>query len=328
MLDGGPPRGVKVGQGQGRGLETAEITGDRWPRRWNERATDPTMLQAALALILLLLLPAVADAQKRRDGAAAGAAREFRDCPDCPTMVLVPAGEFMMGSPPSERGRNPDEGPQRKVVFAQPFAAGKHEITFAQWDACVAEAGCTHKPGDNGWGRGKRPVINVSWNDARQFVAWLAKKTGKPYRLLTEAEWEYAARGTTKAVDRQPPFSTGPTINYSQANFDANFVYGVGAKAGIYRQKTLDVGSLRANAFGLNDMHGNVWEWVEDCYKDSYAGAPTDGSAVTSRTCTLNILRGGAWNYYPQLLRSAYRYASAPGVRTENAGFRVALSMQ
>jgi formylglycine-generating enzyme required for sulfatase activity len=288
-------------------------------------------LQVVIAFVLLLLSQlSGAEAQQKggRAGEVAGHKDAFRDCATCPEMVVMPAGEFIMGSPPSERGRNPDEGPQRKVTFAHSFAAGKYEVTFAQWDACVAEAGCTHKPGDNDWGRGKRPVINVSWNDAQQFVGWLAKKTGKPYRLLTEAEWEYAARGTTKATDPQSPFSTGPTINYSQANYDANFVYGIGAKMGVYRQKTLDVGSFKPNAFGLNDMHGNVWEWVEDCYKDSYAGTPIDGSAVTSRNCPLNILRGGAWNYYPQLLRSAYRYASAPGVRTENAGFRVARSMQ
>ena len=145
-----------------------------------------------------------------------------------------------------------------------------------------AEGGCTHKPGDETWGRGRRPVINVSWDDARQFVAWLAKKTGKPYRLLTEAEWEYAARAQTKIPETNAPFSTGATINYKQANYDANFTYDKGPQ-GVYRQKTLDVGSLPRNAFGLHDMHGNVWEWVEDCYKDSYAGAPTDGSAVTSR---------------------------------------------
>ena len=195
---------------------------------------------------------------------------------------MVPAGEFMMGSPESERGRNKDEGPQRKVTISKPFAVGKFEVTFAQWDACVAESGCTHKPGDESWGRGRRPVINVSWDDAKQFVAWLAKKTGKPYRLLTEAEWEYAARGVTRASDPHPPFSTGATINYKQANYDANFKYGSGPQ-GLYRQKTLDVGSLPRNAFGLHDMHGNVWEWVEDCYKNSYAGAPTDGAAVTSR---------------------------------------------
>jgi formylglycine-generating enzyme required for sulfatase activity len=286
------------------------------------------MVRAVIAVgILVLFLPQGAAAQKRAAPAdASGAGRVFRDCPTCPEMVAVPAGEFMMGSPESERGRNKDEGPQRKVTISKPFAVGKFEVTFAQWDACVAESGCTHKPGDESWGRGRRPVINVSWDDAKQFVAWLAKKTGKPYRLLTEAEWEYAARGVTRASDPHPPFSTGATINYKQANYDANFKYGSGPQ-GLYRQKTLDAGSLPRNAFGLHDMHGNVWEWVEDCYKSSYAGAPTDGSAVTSGNCALRVLRGGSWNYYPQLLRSAYRYATAGGIRVENAGFRVARSL-
>jgi formylglycine-generating enzyme required for sulfatase activity len=299
------------------------------PAKAMHKIVDPTLRAVIASLLLLLFQLPGAEAQHKtsRAGVGAGAKDAFRDCATCPEMVVVPAGEFIMGSPASERGRNPDEGPQRKVTFAQPFAAGKYEVTFAQWDACVAEAGCTHQPGDNDWGRGKRPVINVSWSDAQQFAGWLAKKTGKPYRLLTEAEWEYAARGTTRATDPQSPFSTGATIHSSQANYDSNFVYGTGAKMGVYRQKTVDVGSFKPNAFGLNDMHGNVWEWVADCYKDSYAGAPSDGSAVTSRSCTLNVLRGGAWNYYPQLLRSAYRYASAPGVRMENAGFRVARSM-
>ena len=286
------------------------------------------MVRAVIAVgILVLFLPQGAAAQKRAAPAdASGAGRVFRDCPTCPEMVAVPAGEFMMGSPESERGRNKDEGPQRKVTISKPFAVGKFEVTFAQWDACVAESGCTHKPGDESWGRGRRPVINVSWDDAKQFVAWLTKKTGKPYRLLTEAEWEYAARGVTRASDPHPPFSTGATINYKQANYDANFKYGSGPQ-GLYRQKTLDVGSLPRNAFGLHDMHGNVWEWVEDCYKNSYAGAPTDGAAVASRDCGLRVLRGGSWNYYPQLLRSAYRYATAGGIRVENAGFRVARSL-
>jgi formylglycine-generating enzyme required for sulfatase activity len=294
-----------------------------------QKVLDATLRRPIAFLVLLLMQLSAGEAQQKasRAGEAPGSKLVFRDCAVCPEMVVVPAGEFVMGSPANERGRNQDEGPQRTVTFVKPFAAGKYEVTFAQWDTCVAENGCAHKPGDNNWGRGKRPVINVSWHDARQFADWLAKKTGQPYRLLTEAEWEYAARGTTKATDRQTPFSTGATINYLQANYDANFVYGVGAKMGIYRQKTTDVGSFKANAFGLHDMHGNVWEWVEDCYRDSYAGAPTDGSAVTARNCTLNIMRGGAWNYYPQLLRSAYRYASAPGVRMENAGFRVARSM-
>jgi len=153
----------------------------------------------------------------------------------------------------------------------------------------------------------------------------LSNKTGQKYRLPTEAEWEYAARGVTKASDPHPPFSTGTTINYKQANYDANFTYADG-KMGIYRQKTLDVGSFAKNAFGLHDMHGNVWEWVQDCYRDSYVGAPTDGSAVTSGNCELRILRGGSWNYFPQLLRSAYRYATAPEIRLDMVGFRVARS--
>jgi formylglycine-generating enzyme required for sulfatase activity len=285
-------------------------------------------VRTSIALILLTFLLALrVEAQRRSEPAdPTGAGRVFRDCPACPEMVVLPAGEFMMGSPESEKGRGKDEGPQRKVTFQQPFAVGKFEVTFAQWDACTAEGSCAHKPGDENWGRGKRPVINVSWEDARQFVAWLAKKTGKPYRLLTEAEWEYAARAQTKIPETNAPFSTGATINYKQANYDANFTYNKGPQ-GVYRQKTLDVGSLPRNAFGLHDMHGNVWEWVEDCYKDSYAGAPTDGSAVTSPNCSLRILRGGAWNYYPRLLRSAYRYATAPGIRMENAGLRVARAL-
>jgi formylglycine-generating enzyme required for sulfatase activity len=285
-------------------------------------------VRTSIILILLALFASKVDAAPRRSESqeATGAGRVFRDCPICPEMVAVPAGEFLMGSPESEPGRGKDEGPQRKVTFSQPFAVGKFEVTFAQWDACTAEGGCTHKPGDETWGRGKRPVINVSWDDAKQFVAWLAKKTGKPYRLLTEAEWEYSARAQTKIPETNAPFSTGATINYKQANYDANFTYNRGPQ-GVYRQKTLDVGSLPKNAFGLHDMHGNVWEWVEDCYKDSYAGAPADGSAVALSGCPLHILRGGAWNYYPRLLRSAYRYATAPGIRTENAGFRVARAL-
>jgi formylglycine-generating enzyme required for sulfatase activity len=287
------------------------------------------MVQIVIAFIFLVLLAplGMVAAQKRAETTdATGAGRVFRECPICPEMVVVPPGEFMMGSPESEKGRGTNEGPQHKVAIPQPFAVGKFEVTFAQWDACAAEGGCTHKPGDEGWGRGKRPVINVSWDDARQFVAWLSKKTAKSYRLLTEAEWEYAARGMTKISEPPAPFSTGVTINYKQANYDANFTYGIG-KMGIYRQKTLDVGSFPRNAFGLHDMHGNVWEWVEDCYKDTYAGAPTDGSAVASADCGLRVLRGGAWNYHPQLLRAAYRYATPAAIRMENAGFRVARTL-
>ena len=278
-----------------------------------------------MTLALLVILSSHANAQEKQEDASAAGGRVFRDCPVCPEMVVVPAGEFMMGSPESERGRGSDEGPQRKVAI-RAFAMGKFEVTFAQWDACAAEGGCKHRPHDETWGRGRRPVINVSWHDATDFVAWIARKTGKTYRLPTEAEWEYAARGITKASAPHPPFSTGTTINYKQANYDANFTYGDG-KMGLFRQKTVEVGRFPRNAFGLHDMHGNVWEWVQDCYKDSYRGTPTDGSAVVSPDCSLRILRGGAWNYFPQLLRSAYRYATAPDIRLDIAGFRVARSL-
>jgi formylglycine-generating enzyme required for sulfatase activity len=241
-------------------------------------------------------------------------------------MAVAPAGEFLMGSPETEKGRGRDEGPQHRVAFAQPFAVGKYEVTFSEWDACVADRGCSHNPSDEGWGRGRRPVIDVSFNDAKQYTDWLSNKTGKDYRLLSEAEWEYAARGQTKTSEPSDPFSTGETISYRQANYDANFTYGSGQQ-GAYRQKTTDVGSFQKNAFGLYDMHGNVWEWVQDCYRPSYEGAPADGSPVLFSRCELRVLRGGAWNYHPKLLRSAYRYATAPEVRLNNFGFRVARSL-
>jgi formylglycine-generating enzyme required for sulfatase activity len=287
---------------------------------WNH----PHMARIVTALLILASLPSFAEAQRKT--ADGGSGRAFRDCAACPEMVVLPTGEFMMGSPESERGRSKNEGPQRKVAITS-FAIGKYEVTFAQWDVCVAEGDCKHKAGDEGWGRGTRPVINVSWHDATAFVGWLTRKTGKAYRLPTEAEWEYAARGVTTVDAPHPPFGTGATINYRQANYDANFKYGEGGQPGIFRQKTVTVGTFRKSAFGLHDMHGNVWEWVQDCYRDSYEGAPTDGTAVLAPSCGQRILRGGSWNYQPQLLRSAYRYATAPTVRMDIGGFRVACSL-
>lgn len=282
-------------------------------------------LVVTVSTILLVSLATAA-------GAFAGAPRvrsgdkSFRDCPTCPLMMPVPAGEFLMGSPDSEARRNPDEGPQHRVAIREPFAISKFEITFAEWDQCVAKGGCTHKPDDEGWGRGRQPVVNISWSDAKAYVKWLADSTGQSYRLASEAEWEYAARGLTSAEAPAVPFSTGTTIGYKQANYDANFVYGPG-RIGVYRQKPIEVGSLPRNAFGLHDMHGNVWEWVEDCYRPDYRNAPADGSAVSSADCKLRILRGGAWNYYPWALRSAYRYATPGDVRLSNVGLRVARNM-
>lgn len=302
---------------------------------WDKLSKRIDLMIYAIIALGFVLLPLPSEAAHRHPAAARtqaakapaeASAKSFRDCPNCPEMVVIPEGEFLMGSPETERGRGKDEGPQHPVTIAKPFAVGKFEVTFSEWDACVADKGCTYNPGDEGWGRGRHPVINVSWDDAQQYTAWLSKRTGKEYRLLSEAEWEYAARGvTTKTADAITPFSTGQTISYKQANYDANFTYGSGQQ-GSYRQKTTDVGSFPKNTFGLYDMHGNVWEWVEDCYKPSYEGAPSDGSPVTS-PCDLHVLRGGAWNYYPKLLRSAYRYATPAGIRLNNFGFRVARAM-
>jgi formylglycine-generating enzyme required for sulfatase activity len=261
-------------------------------------------------------------------GDAARPARTFRDCTNCPEMVVVPAGEFVMGSPESELGRKSSEGPLHKVTIKQAFAVGKFAVTFAEWADCVAGGGCKGNPDpiDEGWGRGKRPVIHVSWDMAMEYVTWLARKTGKAYRLLTEAEWEYAARAAPKASTPGTPFSTGATISTDQANYNGNYVYGNGKK-GAYLGKTVEVGSFPANAFGLNDMHGNVWEWVQDCYKDNYGGAPIDGSAVTAPICEFRVLRGGAWRVEPRFLRSAYRHLARSEDSADSYGFRIARAM-
>jgi formylglycine-generating enzyme required for sulfatase activity len=243
--------------------------------------------------------------------------QEFDDCSGagwCPRMVVIPAGSFTMGSPDSETGRYSDEGPQRRVSIRQ-FAVGKFEVTFNEWDACVNRGGCDNSGpqaagGDNGWGRGTRPMIEVRWDDARSYVQWLSRETGRTYRLLTEAEWEYAARaGTTTA------YSTGASIATSQANFNNTL------------GRTQTVGAYAANAFGLHDMHGNVWEWVQDCYASSYSGLPTDGSAYEASSCSLRVVRGGSWYGTPRLLRSASRYWSTPTGRDYGLGFRVARTL-
>lgn len=238
--------------------------------------------------------------------------QSFKECANCPEMVVVPAGAFMMGSPENEGGREYSEGPQHKVAIGKAFAVSRFEVTFDEWDACVAHGGCVYQPGDQGWGRGTRPVINVSWHDAQQYVAWLSKRTGKTYRLPSEAEWEYAARaGTTTA------YSWGDEIGTGKANCD-------GCGSQWDNNRTAPVGSFPANSFGLHEMNGNAWEWVQDCYQDNYNGAPTNGSARTSGFCDLRVLRGGAWGSTRRNLRSAARFGySSPHIRSSTFGFRV-----
>ncbi len=262
----------------------------------------------------------VNNAQGRWFLPGAGKTESFKDCPDCPEMVVAPAGSFMMGSPASEPERYDDEGPQHRVTIPKPFAVGRFAVTFAEWDACVADSGCGgYKPSDQGWGRDDRPVINVSWNDAQAYVAWLKKKTGKTYRLLTESEREYAARAGTTT-----PFWWGKSITPDQANYKGTYAYAGGGEKGAYREKTVPVKSFDPNPWGLYQVHGNVWEWVEDCWRANYDGALTDGSAKTTGDCASRVLRGGSWVYGPRVLRAARRDWFNSEVRVNNLGFRVA----
>ena len=248
--------------------------------------------------------------------------RRFQDCEECPEMVVVPAGSFMMGSPTSEDGRGDDEGPRQRVRIGEQFAVGVYEVTFAEWDACARSRGCgSYRPDDEGWGRGRRPVIRVSWEDAQAYVRWLSRRTGREYRLLSEAEWEYVARAGTTT-----PFHTGRTISTDQANYNGNFTYGTG-REGKYRKQTVPVGLFAPNAFGLHDVHGNVREWTQDCWNDSYTRASSDGDAWERGDCSRRVVRGGSWGNVPWNLRSANRVRYSIEFRINYNGFRVARTL-
>ncbi len=237
----------------------------------------------------------------------------FQDCAECPKMVVVPSGSFTMGSSAREWGPR-DERPLHRVRIDYQFAVGVYE-TFAEWYACVDAGGCgNYIPDDEGWGRGNRPVVNVSWDDAQSYVRWLSARTGKTYRLLSESEWEYVARAGTETA-----YSWGDSIGVNRANCD-------GCGSQWNDKMTAPVGSFEANAWGVHDMHGNVWEWVEDCYNNSYEGAPADGSAWESEDCSYRVLRGGSCFHLPRVLRSALRIRDTAEARLNYFGFRVARS--
>jgi formylglycine-generating enzyme required for sulfatase activity len=201
------------------------------------------------------------------------------------------------------------------VIILKPFAVGKYTVTFDEWDWCVKEGGCKTNPSDAGWGRGNRPVINVSWNDAKEYVAWLSKKTGKSYRLLSEAEWEYAARAGTAAK-----YYWGDDIGKGNANCD-------GCGSQWDGKQTAPMGSFKPNPWGLYDMAGNVWQWVEDCWHDNYNGAPKDGSPAIEISGCPRVLRGGSWNDDPLSPRAAWRIRSNAELRSYGFGFRVARTL-
>jgi formylglycine-generating enzyme required for sulfatase activity len=286
----------------------------------------------------------------------------FRDCAECPEMVAIPAGTFMMGSPADEPGRADNEGPQRRVAV-RAFAAGKFDVTRGQWAAFVA---ATNRPTTDGcaWtgrSRGRpdpigswrnlgfpqddtHPVVCVTWNDAQDYVRWISQRTGRTYRLFSEAEWEYAARAGTTT-----PYPWGTAASHEHANYgaDAGFV-GLAFGRDMW-MNTAPAGSFPPNAFGLFDMQGNVLQWLQDCYA-AYDGLPVDGSAyetdvplkpplplptmVGTSSCDYRMVRGGDWGNPPAMIRSAFRNFGPGGgwtldnYRSGGVGFRVARSLE
>lgn len=239
-------------------------------------------------------------------------------------MVPIPAGEFLMGSPESEAERARDEGPQHKVKIPA-FSLGKYPVTQAQWQQVVAlpKVDLDLNPEPSYFKGAKRPVENISWLEAVEFCNRLSRVTNRQYRLPSEAEWESACRAGTTT-----PFYFGPTLSPKVANYNSYYTYGQGAK-GIYRQETSDIGAFPGNAFGLFDMHGNVWEWCQDQWHDSYKNAPTDGSAWVDEDSQQSprLLRGGSWILGPWFCRSAPRLKYAPDYHCSNIGFRVAVAL-
>ena len=262
----------------------------------------------------------------------------FQDCPECPEMVVIPPGEFVMGSLESETAREAvpaefatRERPQHTVRIERAFSLGKYEVTFAEWDACVTDGGCNrYRPNDEGRGRGERPAKSVSYDDAKAYVRWLSRKSGKEYRLPSAAEWEYAARaGTTTArfwgddADRGCGYANvHDRTSVSENEFDWQH-----HECDDGYARTAPVGSFAANAFGVHDMLGNVEEWTEDCWNGSYEDAPTDGSAWRSGDCSVRVLRGGSWGDYPWLVRAAFRQGLGAEHSTSFIGFRVAMTL-
>ena len=315
---------------------------------------------APISLVLLCAVDALVWAQPLAPAHERGLApaEGFRECERCPEMLVVPAGSFMMGSPESEKGRNSWEGPQRMVTFGRPFAVGKFEVTVDQFAEFVRETG--YDSGSTCWtfengtfdgrtGRswrnpgysqtGSHPAACLSWRDAKGYVEWLARKTGdKGYRLLAEAEWEYAARARPMPAEAPRfPFGDDENALCSHGNVldqTAKKLPGTTMRWDFLScrddyAEAAPIGRFQPNAFGLYDMLGNVKEWTQDCFHDGqgFRGAPTDGSAWTSGSCRAHVLRGGSWLSYARLLRAAVRFRGGPDDRVSDVGFRVAKTL-
>jgi formylglycine-generating enzyme required for sulfatase activity len=292
------------------------------------KACSVGRVMAVCAAMVFMLDPSLA-ADERRPGEV------FRDCPKCPELVVVPAGNYLMG----KDGGSKKESPAHRVTIGSAFAIGKYEVTFDEWEVCIEEGGCgviisgpapqgkrevsfaewkacltddkcQAHPDDHKWGRGRRPVMNINFSNAENFVQWLSRKTKKTYRLPTEAEWEYAARGGTTTV-----YSWGDEAGTDNANCRTC--------APTISHKTFPVGSYKPNPFGLYDVHGNVWEWVQDCWLPSHEGAPADGTARLSGACKYRTTRSGSWYYVSTNVRSTYRARFNPRAFSYGIGLRV-----
>jgi formylglycine-generating enzyme required for sulfatase activity len=255
--------------------------------------------------------PSQSETPKQADG------QVIRDCATCPELIVVKAGQFAMGEGSEGLEQQVSLTTTQEVTIAAPFAIGRTEITFDEWSQCVADGGCTSHPADENWGRGRRPAINVSFNDiTQQYLPWLSRKTGFTYRLPTEAEWEFAARGGASAAAGQA---------YSFGNDGAllcqygNSSDGAGGTCSDGFANTAPAGSLKANSLGLFDMHGNVWEWMGDCWQPQYSAK----AAKPAGTCTTRVLRGGSWASNAAALRSAARGWEKQDRSKSSIGFRV-----
>ena len=281
-----------------------------------------TLPALAFAAVIGCLLPGLAQA-----AAPTAPGKVFKDCKDCPEMVVLPTGTFTMGTPEDEVGREPDEGPLHPVTFAKPLAISRFQVLTGEWDAYLRDTGYVMPDGDTRPGReckaglpryertAKHPAVCMDFNEANAYVAWLSKKSGKAYRLVSESLREYASRAG----------STGPF----PFPFDEGKEYSIAKHANTYGAAdgynfTAPAGSFPANAFGVYDMHGNVYEWTADCYNENYVGAPSDGSAWLSGDCKVRRIRGNDWGEAPVFSRSGNRNATYPDTRGDWLGFRVA----
>jgi len=254
---------------------------------------------------------AAAAAPPAKPPGAPAAVSEVKDCAACPALVALPAGSLTMGNNASDAS----EKPAHPVTIKAPFAIGKYEVTVEQWNACVDAGGCQRSATDAGAPR-TAPARDLSWDDAQQYVKWLSKASGKPYRLPTEAEWEYAARGGTSTR-----YWWGDPMRPGNANCKE-----CGAP---WRQEApADVGSFAANPYGLHDMNGSVWEWVADCWHESYKGAPADGRAWDDPNCRARVIRGGSWREGASYMLSSTRFKYDASVRQSQNGFRVARDLK